>query len=239
MCSIRILIDGPVQLRPNFTADSFKSFNEAITKNLKHSKNSIPNSIAWNKIADFKDFSFKIKISARFSDGGYKWPSEAATGFKGIHIEFANSYISSWLQSLFFMNEFRRIIYSIPTDLEDVNDSFVAWLKYVFYMLQYGKCSENEKFELIECWKDMNTSDIHKFLRKLFGKLELFVKDTQLKDRLTYLFSGQLKTTKICKNSDHKSEKYEPFYDIQLQIDDDDDIFGAFRSHLSGSSISE
>lgn len=224
-------------------ADSFMSFNKTISENLKQSKNYISNSIVWIKIADVKDFSFNIEISAKLPDGGYEWPSQAATGFKGIHNEGVTCHINSFLQSLFCTNEFRRIIYSIPIEPEDVNDSFVFWLKYVFYVLQFDKSIDIQTQQIIECFdrEGMNITaqqDIHKFPCRFMEKLVQLVEKTQMKTRLFYLFVGQLKTTTICNNIE-LSSKNDTFWDIQLPIDDDDDIFGAFRTYLKELSISE
>lgn len=115
--------------------------------------------IDWENVAKLKDLRFKAKVSADFPNGGYVWPSREATGYTGLENEGATCYINSLLQSLFCTNEFRRILYELEIDQENVNDSFVFWLKYIFYAMQFGGLIEIGIKNLIKCfdWDDMTT----------------------------------------------------------------------------------
>lgn len=65
--------------------------------------------------------------------------------YYGISNEGATCYINSLLQSLFYTNEFRDLIYNTAIDSEDVNDSFV------FISLFFVTAAELLKF----CCKDL------------------------------------------------------------------------------------
>lgn len=158
--------------------------------------------------------------------------------------EGATCYINSLLQSLFSINEFRRLIYNLEIEPEDVNDSFVFWLKYIFYAMQFGGLNEIRTNNLIKCfdWEDMTTTaqqDIHEFLRRLMDQLEQFIECTEYKDCLASLFVGVLETTTTCSEVNYVKKMSEQFWDLQIPIEEDDEIFGSFRTYLQPLTISE
>lgn len=122
--------------------------------------------IEWDKVAELKDLRFKVEISSDLPNGGYVWPSRDATGYNGLQNEGATCYINSLLQSLFCTNEFRRLIYGLEIEPEDVDDSFVFWLKYIFYAMQFGGLSEIRTNNLIKCfdWEEMTETAQQVFL---------------------------------------------------------------------------
>ncbi|XP_055326657.1 ubiquitin carboxyl-terminal hydrolase 7-like [Sitodiplosis mosellana] len=116
------------------------------------------------------------------------------------------------------------------------------WLKYIFYAMQFGGLSKIRTINMIQCfdWEEMTTTaqqDIHEFLRLLIDKLGQFVDGTEFKERLTQLFVGQLESTITCSEVNFEKKRSETFWDLQLPIEDDDEIFGAFRTYLQPTKI--
>lgn len=160
----------------------------------------------------------------------------------GISNEGATCYINSLLQSLFYTNEFRDLIYNTAIDSEDINDSFVFWLKYIFYALQSGGLTKISTKKLIQTfnWDGMTTTDqqdIQEFLRLLMDKIDQFLFGSEHQNRLRDLFVGDLKTTIKCKSVDYSTSNTETFWDIQLPIDEDSDIYSAFQTYLKSTTI--
>lgn len=218
------------------------SFDKSFNINL-NPVDSIEHSIKWCEIVNFKDFHFSMHfLYGNPDEMDTTNESTQVSEYLGIINEGATCYINSVLQSLFYTSEFRRIIYSIPIDTEDVNESFVFWLKYIFFKLQFGDAATTKK--LIKCfdWDVMTTTDqqdIQEFLRLLLDKLDQFLIGNNLQSELRNLFVGQLETTVRCKNVDYSRTHLETFWDIQLPIDEDFNIYGAFRTYLNSRLIKE
>lgn len=220
------------------------ALDKFIKTELTDSKDTVSHSIEWDRVKDLKNLRFEMHIDAAFPSGDYEWPSHAATGYNGIVNEGATCYINCLLQSLFCTNEFRRLIYDTPIEAADAHDSFLFWLKYIFFALQFNALPKITTKKMIKCfnWNEMNETnqqDVQEFLRLLMDKIEQFVDGTALKQRLTDLFVGTLETTITCKNVDYKTSKREALWDVQLSIEENLNIYEAFAEYLDSITINE
>lgn len=228
----------------NFTSNQVRELEKYFESELSDTDYKISHTIEWDTVSQLTALYFQMHIDAEQPNGGYDWPSHAATGHNGIVNEGATCYMNCLLQSLYFTNEFRRLIYGIPIESEDVNDSFMFWLKYIFFALQFNGLPKITTKKMIKCfnWTEMNETnhqDVQEFLRLLMDKIEQFVDGTVFQQRLNDLFIGTLKTTITCKNVAYGTFKNETFWDIQLPIDEISNIYGAFGVYLDPITINE
>lgn len=140
---------------------------------LTDTSDTISHTIEWERVSELKSLCFEMHIDAALPNGDYEWPSYAATGYNGIVNEGATCYINCLLQSLYFTNEFRRLVYGTPVEAADANDSFLFWLKYIFFALQSNVLPKITTKKMIKCfnWTDMNETNQQDV--QVFGILRL------------------------------------------------------------------
>lgn len=159
----------------------------------------------------------------------------------GLQNEGATCYMNSILQSLFFTNEFRRIVYSIDTNEENVDESFIFWLQAVFVLMEHREPDSfyMRRFMEIFGWSDVDTQeDIEECSRQLIGKVEEAVQGTPAHDALCALFSGELVHTIRCDDG-YETSNTETFWNLRLYIGDNDDISEAIVSSLEPTTLDE
>lgn len=136
------------------------------------------------------------------------------------------------VQSLFFTNEFRRVVFNIPITSEDYKNSFVFWLKCIFYALQFDSERLNihthkflKTFKTNTNWDacpkknhQIGVHEIYIILRQLKEELCKYLEksnELSLMERLEDLFVGKWSKTFTSARVDGKQE----FWDISLEIE--------------------
>lgn len=171
---------------------------------------------------------------------GHRNQFHGATSYIGLRNEGGTCYMNALFQSLFAIDEFRRIIFNAPVDVNDINHSFVFDLQFIFYLMQSHKMSDirTEAFINHFGWEQMTTmrqQDIHEFSRLLINKLNDHLRNTQLENAIRNLFIGKTRTT--TKRQGSVSSTEEEFIDLQLYIESSGRIEDAFRSLVTYQDI--
>lgn len=248
--NIRLIVGKDIQdqwsssFSVNFLSTEVLELQKFVELELTDTNYTITNTIEWDTVSEHKNLYFQMIINAEQPNGGYEWPSHAATGYNGIVNEGATCYMNCLLQSLYFTNEFRRLVYGTPIESEDIQESFLFWLKYIFFTLQFNGLPKISTKKMIKCfnWNEMNETsqqDVQEFLRLLMDKIEQFVDGTEFKQRLTDLFVGTMRTTMTCDNVHYHATKIDPFWDVQLSIEESPNIYAAFGVYLDTITINE
>lgn len=159
----------------------------------------------------------------------------------GLQNEGATCYLNSMLQSLFFTNEFRRIVHSISIDEENAEESFVFWLQSIFSQMEMRSPDDYNVRRFIETFGWTDTShqqDIEEFSCQLISQLEEIVRGTPAHTELCALFSGEMIHTIRCEDG-YESLQEETFWNLQLYIGSSDDILDAIVSSLKPTALDE
>lgn len=175
---------------------------------------------------------FRVKIFADAPHGS-NWDSKRFTGFVGIRNQGATCYMNSLLQALFFTNELRRAVYQMPTESEDLQTSIPLALQRLFFELQFNERAVNTK-RLTKSfgWQSFESlfqHDVQELCRLLLDNMENKMKGTAVENVIPSLFRGKMLSYIRCKHVPYESKKEETFYDIQLKVKNNKDIYEAFK----------
>ena len=168
---------------------------------------------------------------------GIRWDSKKSTGYVGLKNKQATCYLNSLLQALYFTNKLRKAVYQMPTESDDSSSSVALALQRVFYQMQFNEEAVNiQEFTSAFDWLSLDLAtqyDVHDLCRLLFETLKVKMKNTGLADTIPKLFQGQMFTFICCKHVDFHSTQTEPFYDIQLNVRGNRNIYEAFDEYVS------
>ncbi|KAJ3342286.1 hypothetical protein HDU93_002759 [Gonapodya sp. JEL0774] len=150
------------------------------------------------------------------------YDSKKETGYVGLKNQGATCYMNSLLQSLYFTNYFRKMVYQIPTDNDTPANSIPLALQRVFYNLQIS-ASPPDTRELTRSfgWTTLDAfmqHDVQEFNRVLQDNLETKMKGTKAEGAISKIFGGKFKSYIRCVNVDYESSRVEDFNDIQLVV---------------------
>ncbi|OHT07167.1 hypothetical protein TRFO_01295 [Tritrichomonas foetus] len=157
--------------------------------------------------------------------------------FCGLANMGATCYLNSYLQVLFHIPAFRKIVYQIPTTgNEDRKTSIILNLQTLFYEMQSSKrvCSPKDLIFSFG-WDERTIShqnDIQEFARVLTDNLEKKLALTSQKNVISDLFRGDYVT--IIQNENQNGPKFtnssvQNFYDLQMPVQNCKNLYSSFK----------
>ncbi|KAL1558281.1 CSN-associated deubiquitinating enzyme Ubp12, variant 2 [Salvia divinorum] len=166
------------------------------------------------------------------------YDSKKETGFVGLKNQGATCYMNSLLQTLYHIPLFRKVVYHMPTNVNDrPSASIPLAMQSLFYKLQYSDASVATK-ELTKSfgWDNYESflqHDVQELNRVLCEKLEEKMKRTVVEGAIQQLFEGHHMNYIECINVDYKSSRKESFYDLQLDVKGCHDVYASFDKYVA------
>ncbi|CAG8472795.1 3742_t:CDS:10, partial [Cetraspora pellucida] len=140
-------------------------------------------------------------------------------GYIGLGKPKLNTFLNSYIQSLYCINMFRKAVYHISVENEKSISSALQW---IFYQLQTSNTpvdtTEFTKFFGWDSFHSLGNLDIKEFSNILRENLENKMKNTKADGTISNLFAGKVKSYIKCVNVDYESIRIEDYYDIQLSV---------------------
>ncbi|KAL5972070.1 Ubiquitin carboxyl-terminal hydrolase 7 [Taenia solium] len=172
---------------------------------------------------------------------GADWDSKKFTGFVGLRNQGATCYMNSLLQALFFTNELRRAVFLMPTESDDASTSIPLALQRVFYELQFNERAVGTKRLTRsfgwESFESLMQHDVQELCRVLLDNMENKMKGTSVEETIPGLFRGKMLSYICCKHVPYESKREENFYDIQLKVKGNRNIYQAFKEYTTVETL--
>ncbi|CAG8767861.1 28967_t:CDS:10, partial [Racocetra persica] len=138
-------------------------------------------------------------------------------GYIGLRKPKLNTFVNSYIQSLYCINYFRKAVYHISVENEKSISSALQW---IFYQLQTSNTpidtTEFTKFFGWDSFYFLGYLDIREFSNILRENLENKMRVAD--GAISKLFAGKVKSYIKCVNVDYESIRIEDYYDIQLSV---------------------
>ncbi|KAL0418388.1 UNVERIFIED_CONTAM: Ubiquitin carboxyl-terminal hydrolase 13 [Sesamum radiatum] len=148
------------------------------------------------------------------------YDSKKETGFVGLKNQGATCYMNSLLQTLYHIPYFRKVVYHMPTNVNDMPSASIPLaLQSLFYKLQYSDNSVATK----ELTKSFGWDTYDAFLQH---------DRTVVEGAIQQLFEGHNINYIDCINVDYKSSRKESFYDLQLDVKGCRDVYASFDKYV-------
>ncbi|XP_047971318.1 ubiquitin C-terminal hydrolase 12-like isoform X2 [Salvia hispanica] len=170
------------------------------------------------------------------------YDSKKETGFVGLKNQGATCYMNSLLQTLYHIPLFRKAVYHMPTNVNDMPSASIPLaMQRLFYKLQYSDTSVATK-ELTKSfgWDNYESflqHDVQELNRVLCAKLEEKMKRTVVEGAIQQLFEGHHMNCIECINVDYKSSRKESFYDLQLDVRGCHDVYASFDKYVAVENL--
>lgn len=174
---------------------------------------------------------------------GADWDSKRHTGYVGLKNQGATCYLNSLLQALYCTNKLRRAVFLMPTESDDAQTSVPLALQRVFYELQFSdRAVGTKKLTRSFGWATLDSfmqHDAQELCRVLLDNLENKMKGTSVEDVIPGLFCGKMLSYIRCLNVRYESKREENFYDIQLKVNGNRNVYDAFTEYVAKETLTQ
>lgn len=168
---------------------------------------------------------------------------KSQAGLVGIKNLGCTCYMNSLLQQLFMLKSFRDGILASSTEAFDEN--LLYQLQYLFSSLQGSDKQYINPKAFANTIKDFDGNpinlneqmDVDEFFNYFMDKLEGYLKDTPHHNMIKTHFGGLLVTELIGKDCIHRSERYEPFLSVSVEVKNKKSIQEGLESFVAGEML--
>jgi ubiquitin carboxyl-terminal hydrolase 7 len=140
---------------------------------------------------------------------------------------------------LYFTNYFRKSTFAIPTENDEKSVAYA--LQRLFYHMQIMEHAVGTN-ELTKSfgWDTMDAfhqHDVQELNRVLQDNLEKVMKGTPAEGAIKKLFTGKMKSYIKCINVDYESSRVEEYYDIQLNVKGNKNLYESFVDYCQVETL--
>ncbi|KAH7100371.1 cysteine proteinase [Auriculariales sp. MPI-PUGE-AT-0066] len=164
-----------------------------------------------------------------------EYDSKATTGYVHLVNQGATDYFDAMLSSLFMITCYRKMVYAIPSQDANPNESTAYALQRLFYRMQESH-SAVTTIELTRSfgWRAIDAftpRDVFEFNRMLQERLEQDLKGTSREGSIERLFYGRFETKRECSinPAEHNSVESKRFAALKLPVAGMDTLVNALR----------
>lgn len=168
---------------------------------------------------------------------------KSQAGYVGIKNLGCTCYMNSLVQQIFMIKSFRDGILANITDSQA--DNMLYQLQYLFSSLQFSDKQYINPKMFAATIKDFDGNpinvneqmDVDEFFNYFMDKLEGSIKDSSNHNIIKMHFGGLLVTELIGKDCIHRSERYEPFLTISVEVKNKKSLQEGLDSFVAGEIL--
>lgn len=168
---------------------------------------------------------------------------KSQSGLVGLKNLGCTCYMNSMMQQIFMIQSFRQGILSIK--LEPYQEGLLYQLQYLFTALQYSDKQYINPKSFASTIKDyegnpinMNEQmDVDEFFNYFMDKLEAYIKESPQKNLIKAHFGGLQVTELIGQDCPHRSERYEPFLTVSVEVKNKKSLQEGLESFVAGEML--
>ena len=171
---------------------------------------------------------------------------KSSTGFVGLKNLGCTCYMNSVLQQLFMINSFREAILQSPVSVsESYEENILYQLQFIFSALKNSAKQYITPKSFTSSFKDfegnpinvMEQMDADEFFSTFMDRIEDHLKGSEHEKVIKNHFGGLLVTEMIGKDCTHRSERFEPFITIPLEVKNKKSIIAGLESFVEGEIL--
>ncbi|KAK8885556.1 hypothetical protein M9Y10_041006 [Tritrichomonas musculus] len=196
-----------------------------------------------NRYSNNISYGINNNYNYNYNINSYKDMSKENTGYVGLLNQGATCYMNSMLQSLYHTPAFRKLIYQIPTKVdENEKTNIILNLQRLFGQMQFSdKACSTKSLTQSFGWNSRRTAtqhDTQEFARVLIDNIKEKIKnDDNLKDGINNLLQIQVQKYIRCKNVNFQRLTTENLLDLMMTVKGCPTLEDSFKKYLEKDEL--